>query len=204
MEIQLQELLEKIKSNGVAVAEQEATAILEAANAKAEEIVSSAKEEADRILCQARDENARMVKSSEDAIRQAGRNLLISFRKSVTKELDAIIGAQVAQAYDPETLVKLIPTVVESWAGNTDAEELSVLLNPSDLAAVEGTLLAALKERLQAGVTLKCDDRLNGGFRIAAKDSGAYYDFSSDAVAEMFATCLNPKVAALLKEAGNV
>ena len=80
MEIQLQELLEKIKSNGVAVAEQEATAILEAANAKAEEIVSSAKEVADRILCQARDENARMVKSSEDAIRQAGRNLLISFR----------------------------------------------------------------------------------------------------------------------------
>lgn len=204
MEIQLQELIEQIKTDGVAAAEAEAAAKLEAAQAEAQRIVAEANAEAAKILRQAQEENERMVKSSEDAIRQAGRNLLISFRESVNRELDAIIGRQVTEACAPEALVALIPGVVQSWAANTGAEELTVLLSSKDLAAVEESLLAALKERMLQGVTLKADEQLGGGFRIAAQDGGAYYDFSVESVAEMFSAYLNPKVAALLKEAGNV
>ena len=90
MEIQLQELIEQIKKDGVEAAETRAEAILEAAKAEAEKIISDAQAQADKIMLNAKAENERMVKSSEDAIRQAGRNLLISFRESVTKELNAI------------------------------------------------------------------------------------------------------------------
>ena len=85
MEIQLRELIDQIKKDGVEAAESEAQAILKAANDEAEKIILSAKAEAKRILQEAKKENERMVKSSEDAIRQAGRNLLISFRESVTR-----------------------------------------------------------------------------------------------------------------------
>ena len=87
MEIQLQDLIEQIKKDGVASAEMEAEAIVKAAKAEAAKIISDAQVEADKILLNAKNENERMVKSSEDAIRQAGRNLLISFRESVAKEL---------------------------------------------------------------------------------------------------------------------
>ena len=86
MEIQLQELIDQIKKEGVDAAEAEAEAILNAAKAQAENIVKDAQAKADKILSDAKIENERMVKSGEDAIRQAGRNLLISFKDSVTRE----------------------------------------------------------------------------------------------------------------------
>ena len=52
-----------------------------------------------------------------------------------------------------------------------------------------------------SGVTLKASDQFDGGFRIAVKDGGVYYDFSSEAVADMLSNYLSPKVTALLKEA---
>ena len=96
MEIQLQELIDQIKKDGVEAAETEAKNIIDSAKADAEKIIADAKAQANKILTDAKNENDKMVKSSEDAIRQAGRNLLISFRESVTKELNAIIGEKVA------------------------------------------------------------------------------------------------------------
>ncbi|MCC8139226.1 MAG: hypothetical protein LIO67_02825 [Lachnospiraceae bacterium] len=201
MEIALQELIDKIKSDGVGEGEKEAAAIIADANATAEKIIADAKAEEARLLAEARDENDRLVRASEDAIRQAGRNQLISFRDSVTKELDAVIGEAVAESYSKETLLALIPKVVEEWAKNPDTDAIEVLLGSEDLSAIEGNLTAALKERLSAGVTLKADDSIESGFRIAAKGGSAYYDYSAEAVADLLSRYLNPRVAALMKEA---
>ncbi|KIR02699.1 V-type ATP synthase subunit E [Lachnospiraceae bacterium TWA4] len=204
MEIQLQELIDKIKTDGVAVAEQNASKKLADANAEADKIVADAKAEADRIVAQAKEESARFEKASEDAIRQAGRNILIEFRESITKELDTLVKTEVNKAYSKDMLGTLIPTVVEAWVKNTDAEDVGVLLNAKDLKALEQGLQAALKAKLNGGITLKSDDSFEGGFRIVEKDGTAYYDFSADAVADMFATYLNPRIAAILKEATNL
>lgn len=201
MEIQLQELIEQIKRDGVVAAENKADSILEAAKAEAEKIVADAKNEADKILANAKSENARIVSSGEDAIRQAGRNLLISFRDSVDKELKAILSKNVEDVYSSEKLGNIIVNVVESWASNPDAEDLTVILNSEDLKSLEDTLLAAIKERMQGGVTLKANDNFDGGFRIGVKDGSAYYDYSSDAVVEMLSNYLSPKVIELLREA---
>lgn len=204
MEIQLQELIDKIKTDGVAVAEQDASKKLEDARAEADRIVADARAEADKILAKAKEENARLEKASEDAIRQAGRNILIEFRESITKELNTIVKAEVDQAYSKDGLGKLIPSVVEAWAKNSDAEDVSVLLNSEDLKALENGLVAELKDRLNKGIALKADNNFEGGFRIAESDGAAYYDFSAEAVADMFATYLNPRVAAIMKEATNL
>ncbi len=201
MEIQLQELIEQIKKDGVAAAETEAKTILDAAKAEAEKIIADAQTQADQILANAKSENERMTKSSEDAIRQAGRNLLISFRESVTRELKAIIGENVVAAYSPETLSQLIINVVESWANNPDAEDIAVILNSEDLDKLKDTLLAALKQKMLNNITLKPNDNFDGGFRIAVNNGSAYYDYSAEAVVDMLSNYLSPKVTELLKEA---
>ena len=201
MEIQLQELIEQIKKDGVAAAEKQAAAILQDAKAEAESILSDARAQADRMLLEARTENDRLVKSSEDAIRQAGRNLLLSFRESVTRELDALVKDRVASVYSSDDFAQLIMRAVEGWARNPDAGDLTVLMNSADLDRLEETLLADLKARMLDGVTLKVSDRFDGGFRIAMKDGGIYYDFSAEAVVDMLSNYLSPKVTALLKEA---
>ena len=201
MEIQLQELIDQIKKEGVEAAETEARSIVDAAKEQAEKIIAQAQEEAKQILINAKNENERMVKSSEDAIRQAGRNLLISFRESIARELKAIVGENVTAVYSSENLSQLIIKVVEGWAAKPDAEDISVVLTGEDLKALEETLLAGLKEKMLKGVTLKANDNFDGGFRIAVNDGGVYYDYSAEAVVEMLSNYLSPKVAELMKKA---
>lgn len=201
MEIQLQELIEKIKNDGVKAAEEKAEDIIKSAKTEAEKIVADANAQAEKILASAKAENERMVKSSENAIRQAGRNLLISFRESVSRELDMILNENVSAVYSSDKLAKLIIDVVQGWADKPDAEDVSVILNSESLKSLEETILASIKEKMLKGVTLRANDNFDGGFRIAVNNGSAYYDYSTEAVVDMLSNYLSPKVTQLLKEA---
>ena len=201
MEIQLQDLLDQIKKDGVAAAQAEAASILADAKAEAEKIVADAKQQADKLIASAKAENQRMVASSEDAIRQAGRNLLISFRESVSRELTAITGEAVTAVYSSEALAQLVIQAVESGAKDPNTDDIAVILTSSDLQKLEQTILAGLKEKMLQGVTLKANDNFDGGFRIAVNNGSAYYDYSAEAVVDMLSNYLSPKVTQLLKEA---
>ena len=201
MEIQLQELIDQIKKDGVEAAETQAEEILKSAKDEAERIISDAKAQADKIMSDTKNENEKTVKSGEDAIRQAGRNLLITFRESVVKELNAIIGEKVSSVYSSDALSQLIIKAVEGWLAKPEADDISVILSSDDLEKLEDTLQAELKAKMFTGVTLKANDNFDGGFRIAVNGDGAYYDYSKESVTDMLSNYLSPKITALLKEA---
>jgi V/A-type H+-transporting ATPase subunit E len=201
MDIQLQEFIDKIKKDGVEVAEVEATSIVNNAKAEAEKIIADAKMQAEKILTDAKAENERIVKSGEEAIKQAGRNLLISFRESVAKELKKIVGEKVEALYSGEEFSNLLVTVLENWAKNSDTDDLTLILNSDDLKKFEETALHTLKEKMLGGVTLKASNNFDKGFRIAVDGGSAYYDYSREAVVDMLSDFLSPRVTQLLKEA---
>ena len=201
MEIQLQELIDQIKKDGVEAAETQAEMILKAAKDEAERIISDAKAQADKIMSDAKNENERTVKAGEDAIRQAGRNILITFRESVAKELNAIIGENVSDVYSSDLLSQLIIKAVEGWLSKPEVEDISVILSSDDLDKLEKAILTELKAKMLTGVTLKANDNFDGGFRIAVNGDVAYYDYSKEAVTDMLSNYLSPKIIALLKEA---
>ena len=201
MEIQLQELIDQIKKDGVEVAELEAKNIVDSAKTEAAKIIADAKAQADKILSDAKIENERMVKSSEDAIRQAGRNLLISFRESVAKELNAIIGETVNSVYSPDSLAQIVTNIVEAWASKPDMEDVELILNSNDVKLLNETAFGTLNGRISKGITLKANDNFDGGFRISVNNGSAYYDYSAEAVVDMMSNYLSPKVVKLLKEA---
>ena len=201
MEILLQELIEQIRKDGVGAAETQAEAIISSAKAEAEKIIADAKAQAEKIMADAKSENAKTVRSGEDAIRQAGRNLLISFRESITRELKAIVSDNVNAVYSSDAFAKLIVSAVESWTGKPESEDVSVILNADDLAKLEEAVLAQLKAKMLGGVILKANDNFDGGFRIAVNNGAVYYDYSAEAVTDMLSNYLSPRVTALLKEA---
>jgi len=201
MEIQLQELINQIKKDGVEAAETQAETIIDAAKAEADKIISAAKLEADKLIANAKAENEKTVKSGEDAIRQAGRNLLISFRESVSRELNAVAGDNVAAIYSSDALTELIVRAIEAWTAKPEADDISVLLNSADLARFEEAILAQLKAKMLTGVTLKANDNFDGGFRIAVNNGAVYYDYSAESVTDMLSGYLGAKITALLKEA---
>ena len=115
MDVQLQELIDKIKKDGVATAEAEAAKKIAEAEKKAESIVADAQAKAGEIIKNAKAETVRMQKASDEAIVQAGRNMLLSFKDSLVAELDGLIQAETAKAETKDVLAKLIPETVKAW-----------------------------------------------------------------------------------------
>ena len=142
-----------------------------------------------------------MEKASEDAIAQAGRNLIISFRDGINKELFAIVNSETEKAMDKDLLKKLIPETVKAWSANPDADDVSVLLPAKDLKALETSLKTALKAKISKGLVIKSDASLSAGFRIGSKNGSAFYDFSAEEVAALFSAYLNPKTTEIMKKA---
>lgn len=201
MDVQLQELIDKIKRDGVAVAENSASEMISNAEKEAKRIIDNAKREAENIINQAKEEANRFEKSSEDSIKQASRNLLLQFRDSVTKELSSIVNETISDSISKDSLEKLIPEIIKEWTKNSDAKDISVLLSEKDLQTLESSFKNSLKNEISQGLTLKVDNSLSKGFRVGIKDGAAFYDFSAETVAELFSAYLNPKVSALMKEA---
>ena len=201
MDVQLQELIDKIKKDGVAAAEKDAAKIIADSEKKAEAIIEEAQSKAADIIKSAKSETKKMEKASEEAIVQASRNMLLSFKDALIAEFDGIIQEGTEKALSKDVLTKLGPETVKAWAKNSDASELSVLLSEKDLKALEKSLKTSLKTEIKKGLEIKPDNTLAAGFRIGVKNGAAYYDYSAESLAEMFAAYLNPKVAALMKTA---
>lgn len=201
MDFQLQELIDKIRKDGVSSAESAAAQITADAEKKAASIVEDAQKKADDMIKNAKSEIARLEKASEDAVKQACRNMLISFRDSLVAELDGIVQSETAKSYSPDLMKSLIPETVKAWCKNADASELSVILSEKDLKSLEGELKAALKAEIEKGLEIKPDSTLSAGFRIGVNNGAAFYDYSAESVADLFSAYLNPRVAALMKDA---
>lgn len=201
MDVQLQELIDKIKKDGVAAAETEAANIIAEAEKKAESIIAEANNKAQDIIKSTKSETEKMEKSSQEAIVQAGRNMLLSFKDSLIAQLDTLINAETEKAMSKDLMSKLIPETVKAWVKNSNASELSVLLSEKDLKDLNSTLTAELKAEISKGLEIKPDKTMSAGFKIGVQNGAAYYDYSAESLAQMFSAYLNPKVAALMQEA---
>jgi V/A-type H+-transporting ATPase subunit E len=201
MDVQLQELIDKIKKAGVDSADKKAAQIEAEAEKKAEEIIADAEKRAEDILKKAKAESQKFEMVSEEAIVQAGRNMLLSFRESLLAELNVIVQEKTEKSLSKDVLSKLIPDVVKAWCKNTDASELSVLLSEKDLKALTSNFKTQLKAQISKGLEIKADKTLSAGFRIGVKNGQAFYDYSAESLAQMFSAYLNPKVSELLQKA---
>jgi V/A-type H+-transporting ATPase subunit E len=200
MDVQLQELIEKIKSEGIKSAEEESARVLREAQQKANDIVAEAHDKASGIIAKAREEVQRFEYTAKDAVAQAGRNTILSLRTRITELFDALIEKQTRAAYTPEALEEAIVSLIKSWS-KKQIPNLQVLLSSSDLKKVEKQLKSRLAEELKKGVELKPFPEIEAGFRIAMKDGSAYYNFTDQGIAEILAEYLNPKIAEIVQEA---
>ena len=114
MDIQLQELIDKIKKDGVANAEQAAAQIIAEAEKKANSILEEAQKKSDDMIKNAKTEISRLEKASEDAITQACRNMLLGFRDSLISELDSIVQTETEKVFSGEVLKNLVSETVKA------------------------------------------------------------------------------------------
>lgn len=200
MDVQLQELIDKIKSEGIKSAEQESEKIIRKAQHKANEIIASAHDEASAIIAKGKDEAQRFEQTAKEAVQQAGRNTILSLRTRITELFDALIAQEVREAYNPKVLEEAVVSLIKAWS-KQQVPNLRILLSSSDLKKIEKHLKSRLSAELKKGVELKPFPELRAGFRVAMKDGSAYYNFTDEGIAEILAEYLNPKVAEIVRPA---
>jgi len=200
VDIQVQELIDRIRRDGIASATEEASRITAAAEAEALRIVEAARKEAGELTAKAGAEADRAVKAGTAALTQASRNLLLVFRDEVQALLDRLVARETGAAFDADVLKKVLPEVIAAWGGKK-GDMPDLLLGEASLASLRAFFDDKLAKELKAGLELKPDAGLGSGFRIAEKDGSAYYDFSGEAVAAMLGAYLNPRLSAVMSEA---
>lgn len=176
MELQINDLISSIRKDGI-----------ESANAQADEILTDAKARAEAILAESRAEAARMVEDARAEIevfrssarlnaQQARRDAVLAFRQEVQAELSRILEGKVRQALDAQAMARLLVAAVgeEDPAGYV-----------AEVGQVSDALRQELAEQIRAGLELRPDKRLRGGFRLTAKDGSGYLDCSDEALTQL-------------------
>jgi len=199
MEIQLQELLDKIKKDGIQSASAEAAHLKAEAQAEAARIIAAAQKEAADIVSQGKADAERFEKAGIAALEQASRNLILAFKGEIQGLLDKIVAQASASAYGEDTLKAALPDVLKAWASKTGSDSFDVLLPEGELAKLQSWFNDKLVSELKKGVEIKPIRNMGAGFRVSDKDGSAYYDFSAESVAQLLSAYLNPRLAEILK-----
>lgn len=193
---QLQALLDRIQTEGVAKAEAEAARIVDEAKKKAADIVAKASAEESAAKERIAADAAQFQERAEANVRQAARDVVLGVEKSVHDTLDRLLLAKVSSALDGDTVRRLVAEVVPRFAQDGDAV---VELPAAQAAALRDALLAELQSAAAKGVDIRSDDDLAAGFRVSLAGGRVEYDFSADAIRAEMSRMLRPELAKLLQ-----
>ena len=192
MELQIQDLVESIKRDGISEASKRAAEIIAEAKAKAEEIVRSGTKDAAKIIEDARKEVAVMQQSGRAAVEQASRDVLLSLRKSIQIQLDSLLEQELSKTISGDNLVALIVGIVQS--GMVESSQSAVDLNQENLKSLAATLKIRLANELKSGLEIRPVESVKTGFRISEKDGKSFYAFTDEELASLMTPFLNPMI----------
>jgi V/A-type H+-transporting ATPase subunit E len=194
MEVKLDSLIEKIKSEGVEGAQKQSSEIIEKAKNDAADIVAHAEKEAADIVAKAEAKAKQFQANSELAIQQAARDGELLFKSKITNLFDDVFKRETKTTLSPDFMKEMILKIVDQWKGS----EVEVTVNEADQAQLEAVLLAGLSEDVKKGISIKPSSNVSGGFQIGVKDENVYYDFTDDSLAAILKSFLNPKLNEIL------
>ncbi|MFP4384197.1 MAG: V-type ATP synthase subunit E [Spirochaetia bacterium] len=202
MDVQLKELIETIKKEGVENAEEQSAQIIKSAEEKTRKIIQEAEDKAAAIIKSARKEAAKTEMTGKASLKQAGRDLILDVQDRLKSIFSGIVEHETAGHFDGETLKSTIEAVVKGWAKD-EKSDLTVLLPQESLKSLEESFFSKLSAELRSGVEVKPFPNIKAGFRVSEKDGSAYYDFSAESVAEVLAKYLNDRLGTVLTDSEN-
>ena len=195
---EIKDLIAKIKQEGVEVAQTQAAQIRTEAEHTAMKIISEAKIQAQKIIEQADSQAKKTNDSTRAALKQAGRDLLISLRQEILAMLNRLIKLDLRQALTIEELSGTIAALIKN-APLSLGSQVIVSLKKEDKDKLEQGFLKQLAEQTKKTIILKSVDGIDSGFIISFDAGKSIFDFSSQSLSEYISSCLRPELKEILK-----
>ena len=197
MELNLENLIEKIRKEGVEEAQTTSDQIVNKAKGEAASIIDDSKKEADKIIKTAQQQALQFQKNAELAVKQAARDTQLLLKERLTDLFDRVFKKGVANTLTPDFLKELILSIVNKW---TDSPDTEIILDENDKEKLEELLFSSIKDELKNSITLRASKNIAKGFRIAIKDDQVYYDFSDESIADIMKSFLNPRLQKIMDQ----
>jgi V/A-type H+-transporting ATPase subunit E len=197
MEVQLQELIDKIKIEGVSVAKTESERIKKEAEIEAKNIIATAELKAKEVLATIKQEEELACSRQNAALIQAGRDLLLNVSNSLVSLFNVALGKALSENLQGnlEGIIKNILSSLDSSKG------YEIVLSEADCAKLADALKAKLATGFKNGIEVNASRSVSAGFRIGEKDGAVFYDITNEALVQNLANYLNPKLAEEFKKA---
>lgn len=201
MEIQLAQLISKIKAEGIKAAEDNAEKIIQDAQQKADSILKDADKKAAEITAAAQKDALRFENSAKEAVKQAGRDMILTVRKNLTDIFDRLLKTETDKALSANVMEEIIVSTVKKW-DKAQAGSFIVEIPEKDSDTLQKVLASRLSEEIKSGLEIKTAKNMEKGFLVSSKDGSAYFNFSDEGIAEALSEFLNPKLGALISGEG--
>ncbi len=193
----LEALTDKIYSEAIEKAEEDAGEIIKNAQAKSEQIIKDAREEAQHNIINKATKDALLLKTStESELQLKGKQLISDLKREISNLIsNKILDQNIKDTFlDTAFFKKIILEVVQHWS-KEDVIELHLPENTRDKIdkQFQQEIGASVKD-----LTITYDDRMKGGFRIAKTDDSYQISFTDEDFISFFQTYLNKKTKQLL------
>lgn len=210
----VQELIERLRQDGVNAGEEQGQEVIEAARQQAQEIVTAARQEAKSIREQARREAQQLREAGQEALQMAARDTLLDLKSTLTEQFVARLQEQTQQLLqDEQVLQRLILEVAGRSVPEQAQEQSWQLLLPQDVVGLDALrrhpeqvrqgalgqyVLQQTMELLREGVELRSGDQSNG-IRLQLQADGIEVDLTAEAITGLLLEHLLPRFRALLE-----
>jgi V/A-type H+-transporting ATPase subunit E len=195
MDVKLDSLIEKLRTEGVEEAQEASRKMIEQAREEADGIVAEARKEADRITAEATAEAARLQENGELALKQAARDSELLLKNRITDIFDRVFKHKVSELLTPETMKEIVLRITDQWQSGSSAE---ITLSEAETKQLEDLLFTGVGEELKDSVFIRASKDITHGFRIGMKGDSVYYDFTDESITEALMAFLQPRLKSIL------
>lgn len=195
----LQELTERLYSEGLSKGKEEGARIIEEAKTEAAQIVAAAKKEAEAILAQAEADAEDLKSKVKSDLKMASEQCLQATKKDIENILVGSVCADggVNALSESGFLKKVIEAVAEKFSAS-EATDLSLVLPEKLQSEIEPWLMAELKTKLGKEIKATFSKKISGGFTIGPKDGSYFISLTEETFSELISEYLRPVTRKIL------
>ncbi len=200
MQNKLQELTEKLYSEGLSKGQQEAQEIVSKAKEEASQIIENARKEYDSILENAKREANDFKTKIENELKMVSRQSIATIKQQIEETLlKNILYKPIKNAMIDEDFIKtLLKSSIESFKTKDQQIKLEILLPDNLKTKLDEAYFNDIKKEFSMGIEITFTKKIGSGFKIGNKNDGYYISFTDTDFEELFSAYLKPKSKELI------
>lgn len=201
MQDKLQALTDRLYNEGLSKGKQEGEELLQKAHAEADGIIAQAKAEAERIIAQANKEAEELKTKVTADVKMAATQSIAVTKQEIEKMIVSRTATEGVKANmtNAAFVKELITSVVKAFnPQNASPVDLSLILPESLKAELEPFVKNEIANQFKNEVKVDYSKKMNGGFKVAPKDSGYTLQFTDEEFTQLIANYLRPATKKIL------